>query len=369
MQQVKDKIKRLEAQVLVTGTEIECDYVLAPIPSSVADKLSAAWDMTYEVSPVLDYVGETLDRYADQWSQPAYESPWTCMIQSSGWGKSRTICQLSSLGIYVIYISFSDSALPRGAPGAKDYFKRVKGDVRKIAAAFVGCMYRLSDELEKRDCLLGFPEEWVSMQTSPKRSNFWEGHSWDMLEEEAVSALPKRTNSDLTLQDWDDKGLKVWLESCIKDLHGKTGHKVREKGLKVLFCLDEVGSLFREEEKLFVTMRRAFSCFPRFARTFTVLMDTSAQLRIFAPSHLANPSLKGRLPETKIFAPLCLAGVPWFSFKDLMSVKCGIGSSDEARRMLFSVGRPLWRACLQDQSAMATETAALDTQEVVSYAV
>lgn len=48
MQQMK--INRLEAQVLVIGAEIEGDYGLAPIPSSVADKLSAAWEMTYEVS-------------------------------------------------------------------------------------------------------------------------------------------------------------------------------------------------------------------------------------------------------------------------------------------------------------------------------
>lgn len=191
------------------------------------------------------------------------------------------------------------------------------------------CLYYLASEMEKGQS----PKQLIEKQTS-QGDNLWNAHHWGRGETE-VSSLPNCKYMDVMLDEWNDEDLKVWMQAKMTDLQKRFGSRVRKTGLSVLFCLDEAGELFQVEPKLFMVMRRAFSCFPRSVGLFAVLMDTSAKLRMLAPTRLENPSLKGSLPETKVFAPLCIAGVARFNINDLISQKCGICGFTETARVLF----------------------------------
>ncbi len=188
--------------ILSTVLAIE---VNSEVVNTVYQRLSVAWKEKYVGTGVLDYLLKSLDGYVEGWKKDsAYAAPWTCIIQSSGWGKCRSVCELSTKGVYVVYISFSDRAIPHGTPGAKTYFTGVQNNMRKIGAAFVECLYHhLASEMEKGQS----PEQLIEKQTS-QGENLWNAHHWGRGESE-VSRLPTRNKCiDVTLDEWKDEDLK-----------------------------------------------------------------------------------------------------------------------------------------------------------------
>ncbi|EFJ08704.1 hypothetical protein SELMODRAFT_428636 [Selaginella moellendorffii] len=53
---------------------------------------------------------EKLEETGDMWkTEKTMIAPIVTLVQSSGWGKSRTTCELANLGVFVIYWSFASS--------------------------------------------------------------------------------------------------------------------------------------------------------------------------------------------------------------------------------------------------------------------
>ncbi|KAI5057980.1 hypothetical protein GOP47_0027995 [Adiantum capillus-veneris] len=131
---------------------------------------------------------------------------------SSGWGKSRSVCELSTKGVYVVYISFSERGIPHGTPGAKTYFTGVQNNVRRIGSAFVECLNHLARDMEKGQS----PEQLIAKQTS-RGENLWKAYDWGRGETE-VTCLPRCKYTDVTLDEWDDEDLTAWMEMRMMDL-------------------------------------------------------------------------------------------------------------------------------------------------------
>ena len=263
----------------------------------------------------LSYIKQTLDKYCRYWNKALWYSPYCSIVQSSGYGKSKTVLELAKRRVFVIYCSLMD-------PNAGGYPPR-SAHVDKFS------LHRCSEDGYQRyvvACLRLITDKEVTSEDWSKYQYWDQGTTF--------------------LKDLEEEYNKV-LEECptvSKTMKELEGMRTKGGGLQFLFVFDEARKLLEHDSGRFSSfyyLRKTFRHFDDGAGVFCVLMDTASIITNFTPQKSQDPSLKTVKEEgLKLFDPIYVLAVT-----DVFSKK-----NDEAQtwddlnrpEVYLKYGRPLW---------------------------
>ena len=292
------------------------------------------------VSRFKDFLGQQ----AKKWKCSNYVAPYTTLIQSSGYGKSRLIKELSHEQTFVIMIccrSKEENGYPSRSFIADTLL--AMGDenliFRRYIYLFASCLQLLNDfitdplQVVKDICGdMGAASDfyksieyfdtdvlcdlWYKLQVAESMVydtkycgvGFW-NHIITKMSQIEKNAFP--LDGSITSKDAEILSRSL---STVKNVIREK--KVEVSGAGIVFAFDEARNLIKgtgkETPLLFSLLRQSLSCFPdsydKEVNVFAVMTDTSTRLANFAPPQLAadrSPSL--RIGKGTLFFP------PWYT--------------------------------------------------------
>ncbi|MCO5596518.1 hypothetical protein L7F22_050581 [Adiantum nelumboides] len=283
-------------------------------------------------------------------------APSAGLFQSSGWGKSRLVCELWKKDVWVVYCSFAaGSGYPKKSWIADWFFQQ--------ATEHLG----ISDSLEGQIMCMWFTVAYFSacirMLVAGVKEKSWnyekflletrEGSEyWQAVQEETNKRLKdflgggvmtqSQGSKELTWTTWEQEAKIKFLKFLPKDFI-----MVDNKKLGVLFVFDEARHLVKNKQHLncFLPIRRATRATAQIG-VAVLFMDTSSEITNFSAPDWSDPS--DRIATGKAYM---LAPPIWGPFsadiseKDSLQLLSTRTCKDIARRhCAVKYGRPLWWA-------------------------
>ncbi|EFJ05595.1 hypothetical protein SELMODRAFT_431428 [Selaginella moellendorffii] len=311
---------------------------------------------------------EKLEETGEKWkTKKTMIAPVVTLVQSSGWGKSRTACELATLGVFVIYCSFASSGTaypPRSAFADFFYTNAVKllsssstllSQSRFMLFCidyFVSCIEALllltsgEDPMDAKkflnDLMVG-KNFWDVVQAKMEIGNAAREEFANRLDVDMKEKPGEKTNMWGT---WESKVFKEYntLEGLLSNVPAPAKGK-----LKVLFVMDEARwfTLHADPTTLaaFVPARRASRVLPEDGSVSLMFTDTNGRLNNFVPPNKADNS-------DRVAAAGKLVAHPAYCFflADLPSDEQTGGlllAQVEDLGRLCGYGRPLWQALVK----------------------
>ena len=286
-------------------------------------------DPTGQVDQLYNYICRCDKNFKDGLGseENKYYSPYISICQSSGWGKSRIMRQLSAL-IPVLYLSYqqiNSEGYPRRTKDAIDFLNLVVDKTKTDSEK------RLTNESYYR--LLFAAQRYQSFWSQKKKLLEGQEHN-----EGAVNEFLNQVfnNSDFwkfVSGDW-----KVSGEDFIQNYSSD-----RQDSTLAVVVFDEARGLLNKEpeDNLFLAIRRSLiTAYEKTSvRMFGVFMDTSSKTANFSPSSQYDPSARA-YRGSLLFDPYLLPGM-----KD---VRNGNKQDWLQEESVVGQGRPLWTAKLPD---------------------
>ncbi|EFJ17389.1 hypothetical protein SELMODRAFT_420986 [Selaginella moellendorffii] len=358
--------------------ERELSEILQPPPEywkRVEGIAESAFAQEYQRVGGLDNVEslrEKLEETGDMWKmKKAMIAPVVTLVQSSGWGKSRTTCELANLGVFVIYCSFASSGTaypPRSAFADFFYTNAVKllssGSTLLSQSRFmlfcidyfVSCIEALlhltfgEDPMDAKkflnDLMVG-KNFWDVVQAKMEIGNKGREEFANRLDVDLKEKPGEKTNM---WGIWESKVFKKYntLEGLLSNVPAPAKRK-----LKVLFVMDEARwfTLHADPTTLaaFVPARRASRVLPENGSVSVMFTDTNGRLNNFAPPNKASGL---GFSSDRVAAAGMLVAHPAYCFfsADLPSDEQTGGlllAQVEDLGRLCGYGRPLWQALVK----------------------
>jgi hypothetical protein len=326
-------------QLTIYGTAESTDTRLA----NVIQAFEAPYkDPNYLLQHLLDCFDEYVGHWNSQGTSKWY-SPYTTLVQASGWGKSRAIRQLAAKDVYIFYCSFQKgSGYPYRSSIADDLDEvKLEQAVMTYVAYFTACLEELADSSKT-------PEEWAKEhiktdQTQSEEKDFWE----------RIRSRLEHTKTSLGREKDKEISFPNALENAFEKLNESSGMQQylrdrRNTRMNVLFVFDEARSLldikYPAKTSRFLELRRALWYLPQSCGAFAVILDTTSRLSNFQPASLDDPSQRVKSENHDLFDPLYL-----LSTTDVMSmqtVKDATLHDIINPKLLYRYGRPMWGAQL-----------------------
>lgn len=311
-----------------------------------------AWEIKYVVSgKVLNFVVDQLQDYAEKWNRYEWYAPLVALVQSSGWGKSRLICQLWRKGFFVFYISCMGEK-QTGFPRRTGKLADILQSSESTEATFVVLVLSILIVLNKHADMTC--EQWMQEQ---EKSNAIQNAIYALFEQ--------RVGSFAHYDQQECAKAEEQFECCLKE----EVVKLEQRGVKLLLCIDEAGEL-REN---FVKFRRSLRSIPPGKSFFSIVLGTDRKVADLAAAAEEDGSARVRLATPfNVYHPLYLigksnifaeAGTDSSSEARTSSSRAGISSSGKTDRSMdpkhvIRYGRPLWAAYYdsveEDNKLMAT---------------
>ncbi|KAI5070780.1 hypothetical protein GOP47_0015123 [Adiantum capillus-veneris] len=267
---------------------------------------------------VLNLVADQLKDFASQWDGHQWYAPLTALVQSSGWGKSRLICQMWRMGFYVVYISCmkeSQSGFPRRTGELADIMQGPKSTESTFVALVVSILAVLNQH-PGMAC-----EEWMAAQEKD-----------DAIQHEILAVFQTMKKSIGVITDKP----YIAAEEDHKKFCQVEIDKLKQRGARVLLCVDEAGELGDN----FLKFRRSLRSMPSGDSFFGIVLGTDRIVADLAAAQEDDPSARARLAtHFNVFHPIYLIG------KSDIFAQVGAGSSDITNPCnAIRYGRPLWAA-------------------------
>ncbi|EFJ20321.1 hypothetical protein SELMODRAFT_418134 [Selaginella moellendorffii] len=340
--------------------ERELSEILQPPPEylkRVEGIAESAFAQEYQRVGGLDNVEllrEKLEETGDMWkTEKLMIAPVVTLVQSSGWGKSRTTCELANLGVFVIYCSFASSGTaypPRSAFADFFYTNGVKllssGPTLLSQSRFM--LFCIDYFVSCIEALLQLTSGEDPMDAKKFLNDLMVGENfWGLVQakmeigNEAREEFAKRL--DVGLKEKPGENTNIWgiWETPAK---GK---------LKVLFVMDEARWFASHADPTtvaaFVPARRASRVLPESGSVSVMFTDTDGRLNNFAPPNKASGL---RFSSDRVAAAGMLVAHPAYCFflADLPShEQTGdlLLAEVEDLGRLCGYGRPLWQALVK----------------------
>ncbi|EFJ28298.1 hypothetical protein SELMODRAFT_410965 [Selaginella moellendorffii] len=358
--------------------ERELSEILQPPPEylkRVEGIAESAFAQEYQRVGGLDNVEllrEKLEETGDMWkAEKLMIAPVVTLVQSSGWGKSRTTCELANLGVFVIYCSFASSGTaypPRSAFADFFYTNAVKllssGPTLLSQSRFmlfcidyfVSCIEALlqltsgEDPMDAKkflnDLMVG-ENFWGLVQAKMEIGNEARGEFAKRLDVDLKKGPGENTN---IWGIWESKVFKKYntLEGLLSNVPAPAKGK-----LKVLFAMDEARWFTSHDDPrtvaAFVPARRASRVLPENGSVSVMFTDTNGRLNTFAPPNKASGV---RFSSDRVAAAGKLVAHPAYCFflADLPSDEQTGGlrlAQVQDLGRLCGYGRPLWQALVK----------------------
>ncbi|KAL2890566.1 hypothetical protein HOO65_021108 [Ceratocystis lukuohia] len=319
---------------------------------------------------------ETLDKYHDwfRFEEDKYLSPYTSIVAPSGTGKTYSVSQLAvKHGKYVIYLNFAPeraNGFPRRSPYASLILHALNSARSKESPldqrAEMEWKWSLIVEallhLARLARTFGVgPTDFFDYQTDQDC-----GKQQNLIESSLQFAIskPPFLHKPGPNDDWKP------FETYCQHLFTSVGHKVKQNtrsntfisgsstpSLQFVLCIDEARNLLTgtsdgEPNLLFRSLRTALwnSATGGEKTFFAVFLDTASKISNFSPAIAQDPSQKvptHERPNKCLFPPL------YQSFtKNIFAspTPAYLHEPNTDWRQIFTFGRPLWGALLQQGS-------------------
>ncbi|EFJ05164.1 hypothetical protein SELMODRAFT_431787 [Selaginella moellendorffii] len=323
----------------------------------------------------VDLLRQKIEETGTSWVAKNRIAPVVTLVQSSGWGKSRTICELASRGVFVVYCSFASATTtypPRSAIADFFYTSAVRllsSGSRLVSESrfMLFCMHYFSSCIDVavdkqlaaedflQELMLG-EEFWRLVQAKiESRQKQWE-RRYPALEKVLLEEPSRASN---VWGAWEDRvHRRMRNTDKLKQLPDPPKGK-----LKVLFVMDEAGWFGRcDDHRAFAAFdpaRRAARLFPGTGEVVALYTDTND----FAGSNVAPPCRPHS--SDRVAAHGTAVSHPAYCFfaahspSDTGTGSLPLGKVENLGR-LVAYGRPLWQALLKAKG---------DPQEVLTLAV
>jgi hypothetical protein len=301
----------------------------------------------------LNHLHDKLGDFAKLWNAKDYYYPGTSIIQTSGSGKSKTVCALSQLGVFVVYCSFMGE-------NASGYPKR--SSVANILAD------AKDTTAEKENQFIHYYLFWLEeLIKFLEKFEMEHGISTENMADVAIKFLNDRDKIMLSIKEKlkskpidRKKGRLNWVsnaslvvidfENLVKKLSRFFALKPQKdlanpNRLHILFVFDEARELIpKSHSHPFDGMRRMASYFPDDSGLFVVLLDTALKVSNMAPDTFHGPSARVSFSKNKLFAPIyTIATMDIFREKNYQKYSMNSLFEPQVR---YRFGRPLWGALM-----------------------
>ena len=304
--------------------------------SSVSETVIKAFSSQFfdplgEVEALTKYVTACCDSYYSPLNN--WYSPYITLCQSSGWGKSRLIREMSRLS-RVAYISFM-------SPNSTGYPARTTGPVEAMKA----CSLLTDDKKTEVEKIQNFLKDVVSrtleldlyLDAEEDTADYWKALcggevEWDSFRDGMNQMAKEAKNKSRRCRE-DDKLVVIVFDEAREMLDYKRGRKT---------------SLFLQTRRALINLAKDQNNRATRERVFAIFADTSSRLTNYSPPTGAMaPSDREREGEL-LFRPFIPSG-----FMDVISKReLGRGAQADAwkadawtmREHVFSLGRPLWKS-------------------------
>ncbi|KAI5066409.1 hypothetical protein GOP47_0019033 [Adiantum capillus-veneris] len=256
---------------------------------------ACAWQIEYVVSePVLALVAKQLESYASNWDKHEWYAPLVALVQSSGWGKSRLMCQLWRKGFYVFYLSCmaeKQTGFPRQTRKLADIMQSPKSSGATFVALVASVIAVLNKHARNMTC-----EQWIQAQEKD-----------DGIQEEVLNVYNQKLPTITQYDKLERSKAEAQFELCFKK-------EIDQCKVKLLLCIDEAGELGDN----FVTFRRSLRSIPQGKSFFTVVLGTDRKVADLAAAAADDASARVRLVNPyHVYHPLYLIGRPlWAAYYD-----------------------------------------------------
>ncbi|EFJ20481.1 hypothetical protein SELMODRAFT_418129 [Selaginella moellendorffii] len=369
-----EKVRASQLQEDESRLERELSEILQPPPESlkrVEGIAESAFAQEYRRVGGLDnmeLLREKLEETGDLWkTEKNMIAPVVTLVQSSGWGKSRTTCELANLGVFVIYCSFASSGTaypPRSAFADFFYTNAVKllspGPTLLSQSRFM--LFCIDYFVSCIEALLQLTSGEDPMDAKKFLNDLMVGENfWGLVQakmeigSEAREEFAKRL--DVCLKEkpgentniwgiWESKVFKKYntLEGLLSNVPAPAKGK-----LKVLFVMDEARWFASQADPTtvaaFVPARRASRVLPENGSVSVMFTDTNGRLNNFVPPDKADSS-------DRVAAAGKLVAHPAYCFfvadlpSDEQTGDLLLAEVEDLGR-LCGYGRPLWQALVK----------------------
>ncbi|EFJ35082.1 hypothetical protein SELMODRAFT_404901 [Selaginella moellendorffii] len=373
-----EKVRASQLQEDMSKLERELSEILQPPPEywkRVEGIAESAFAQEYQRVGGLDNVEslrEKLEETGEDWkTKKTMIAPVVTLVQSSGWGKSRTTCELANLGVFVIYCSFASSGTaypPRSAFADFFYTNAVKllssGSTLLSQSRFM--LFCIDYFVSCIEALLHLTSGEDPMDAKKFLNDLMVGKNfWDVVQakmeigNKAREEFANRLDVDLKEKPgeksnmwgiWESKVFKKYntLEGLLSNVPAPAKGK-----LKVLFVMDEARWFTSHADPTtvaaFVPARRASRVLPENGSVSVMFTDTDGRLNSFAPPNKASGL---GFSSDRVAAAGKLVAHPAYCFflADLPSDEQTGGlllAQVEDLGRLCGYGRPLWQALVK----------------------
>lgn len=280
-----------------------------------------AWEIKYVVSePMLDLLAKKLDSYSSHWNKHEWYAPLVALVQSSGWGKSRLMCQLWRKGFYVFYLSCmaeKQTGFPRRTGKLADIMQSPKSTEANFVALVLSIITVLNKHAGNMTC-----EQWIQAQEKN-----------DGIQEEIIDVYNQKLPTITQYYQLEQSEAEAKFELCFKE-------ELDQCKVKLLLCIDEAGELGEN----FVTFRRSLRSIPQGETFFSVVLGTDRKVADLAAAAKDDASSRVRLAKPyHVYHPLYLIGK-----SDIFATPATDSGSEAETSMapkdVIRYGRPLWAA-------------------------
>ncbi|EFJ28585.1 hypothetical protein SELMODRAFT_411043 [Selaginella moellendorffii] len=373
-----EKVRVSQLQEDESKLERELSEILQPPPEylkRVEGIAESAFAQEYQRVGGLDNVEslrEKLEETGDMWkTEKTMIAPVVTLVQSSGWGKSRTTCEVANLGVFVIYCSFASSGTaypPRSAFADFFYTNAVKllssGPTLLSQSRFM--LFCIDYFVSCIEALLQLTSGEDPMDAKRFLNDLMVGENfWGLVQakmeigSEAREEFAKRL--DVGLKEKPGKNTNIWgiweskvfkkyntLEGLLSNVPAPAKGK-----LKVLFVMDEARWFTSHADPTivaaFVPARRASRVLPENGSVSVMFTDADGRLNNFAPPNKASGL---GFSSDRLAAAGMLVAHPAYCFflADLPShEQTGdlLLAEVEDLGRLCGYGRPLWQALVK----------------------
>jgi hypothetical protein len=311
-------------------------------------------DRLPENNPALNHLHRKLGEFAGQWNANTFYYPGSSIIQTSGSGKSKTVCALSQLGVFVIYCSFmgqSATGYPKRSSvadilaDANDTTQIKEEQFIKYYLYWLEELYKFLEKIEVEhgalssenipDTAIQFLRNQAKMMINVKKRI-----SFESIDQKQGIFL---CSYEIVLN---------YFNKCVQNLSRFFALKpqkdpLRLNRLNVLFVFDEARELIpkpKSQSHPFACMRRMAGYFPDHCGLFVLLLDTASRVSNMAPGAFHDPSARARSLENKLYPPIYTI--------DTMDILREKNYENYELKELFKphiryrFGRPLWGALM-----------------------
>ncbi|EFJ12279.1 hypothetical protein SELMODRAFT_425584 [Selaginella moellendorffii] len=370
----RDELQRKREEIYRELLEINRELLKEPVDQDTIQPFAEAFKTKYRRCGV-DNVGLLhfeLEAVSKDWCNGhARVAPVVTLVQSSGWGKSRTVCELANRGVFVVYCSFasaSGSAYPPRSAIADFFYDSAvtllsSGPLLVSQSRFMlFCMDYFESCIDTAVEMKMEPEAFL--QEVMLGDTFW-----SIVKEKIRNRKGVREKLSSILEPGLLKSFNVWGEWEQKATLGRDtrimkklqGLQNPESGiLKVLFVMDEARWFAQSQDptafEAFIPARRAARVLPNTGGACLLFMDTNGRRTNFAPPSEAHPSDRVYGLGVSVPHPLyCM----FVAHSPPQTSSLTVAELKEPGR-LFAYGRPLWRALYEKLDADRVLTMAVD---------